>query len=440
MPRTRPRLGPQPRMARMNILFLHPNFPAQFRHMAAAFGSNKQHRVVFATMNERPEWKIPGVEKAVFGLKKGPDEGTPFMTRHFTEALMKGEAFYVLAKDMAKRGFTPDIVVGHSGWGTTMFVKDAFPKIPFVCFFEWYYRAFGSDADFDPSEPLTERTLLHIRAKNAPILIDLAACDMGYSPTHWQKAQFPREFHGKIAVRHDGIDTTYFAPMPGQTMVLPDLDLSLEQEIVTYATRGMEPYRGFPQFMRATEILLKKRPRCHVVIAGSDRVSYGRQLPEGETYKQRMLDTLDLDMSRVHFVGSLPYGQYKRLLQASHAHIYLTRPFVLSWSMLEAMSCGCCVVASDTAPVREVVRNDVNGLLVDFFSPEQIAARVGEVLDDPDRKRAIREAARRTIVDRFDLARLLPGHLRMVVNVAQRKPPMEGVPLVPGADPQRAAT
>ena len=420
----------------MNILFLHPNFPAQFRHMAGAFGASKENRVVFATMNERPEWKIPGVEKAIFGLKKGPSKETPFMLRHFAEAEMKGEAVFMLAKDMATRGFKPDVIVGHSGWGTTMFVKDAFPNTPFICFFEWYYRAFGSDADFDPSEPISERTVLHIRVKNAPILLDLTACDMGYSPTHWQKAQFPREFHPKIAVRHDGIDTHYFVPEVGQTMVLPDLDLSLEPEIVTYATRGMEPYRGFPQFMEAVAILLRNRPRCHVVIAGSDRVSYGRQLPEGESYKQRMLDTLDLDMSRVHFVGSLPYGHYKRLLQASHAHIYLTRPFVLSWSMLEAMSCGCCVVASDTPPVREVVRDNVNGLLVDFFSPKQIAARVGEVLDDPDRKRAIREAARRTVVDRFDLTRLLPGHVRMVTNVAMRRAPMDGVPPVPGADPQ----
>jgi glycosyltransferase involved in cell wall biosynthesis len=189
------------------------------------------------------------------------------------------------------------------------------------------------------------------------------------------------------------------------------LDLSAVEEIITYVARGMEPYRGFPQFMQAVASLQQLRPHCHVVVVGQDRVAYGKSLPEGKTYRQLMLETLDLDLSRIHFVGHLPYSLYLQVLQASTVHVYLTRPFVLSWSMLEAMATECLVVASRTPPVEEVIKDGVNGLLVDFFSPEAIVERVLEVLDHPDRMAMIRAQARQSILLRYDLAKLLPLHL-----------------------------
>ena len=410
----------------MNILFVHPNFPAQFRHMAAALGGDPANRVVFATMNERPEWNIPGVRKAVFQVRrKAP--GAFFLARHFEESAMKGEALYAMGKELKKKGFVPDVIAAHSGWGTSLFLKDLFPEAPLLCFFEWFYRAEGADVGFDPDEPLTEPARLQLRTKNASILMDLDACDFGYTPTGWQKAQFPKEFHGKIMVRHDGVDVNYFAPEPGEKLVLPGLDLSLAKEIVTYATRGMEPYRGFPQFVEALPAILEQRPECHVVIAGEDRVCYGKKLPDKKTYKELMLDKVSLDPARVHFTGSLPYGQYKRLLQASTVHVYLTRPFVLSWSMLEAMACGCLVVGSDTAPVREVLEDGVNGLLTDFFSPQAIADRVVEALARREEFGSLRLAARRTIEERYALQTLLPGHVRLVRNLGERRNPLDGM-------------
>ncbi|EMG38684.1 glycosyltransferase [Desulfocurvibacter africanus PCS] len=193
------------------------------------------------------------------------------------------------------------------------------------------------------------------------------------------------------------------------------------REIVTYATRGMEPYRGFPQFMEAAALLLKERPGCHIVVAGEDRVCYGKPLPAGQSYKQQALDQLDLDISKLHFPGALPYGRYKRLLQASDVHVYLTRPFVLSWSRLEAMSCGCLVVASDPQPVREVLRHDVNGLLTPFFSPEQLAATVNHALERKEELRPLRESARETIEQRFALKRLMPAHLNLMQTVLRNR-------------------
>ncbi|WP_013323096.1 glycosyltransferase family 4 protein [Gloeothece verrucosa] len=403
----------------MRVLFIHPNFPAQFRHLARAFGSNSQNQVIFATKNENPEWKIPGVTRAMYAPHRQPNRETHHYLRNSEEAVLQGQAAFRTAEQLKKQGFIPDIIYGHSGWGGTLYMKDIFPHTPLMCYFEWYYNAYGADADFDPSDPLSVDDYLRIRTKNAAILMDLVHCDHGVSPTHWQRSQFPHTFHPKISVVHDGIDVEYFKPNPGAKLILPQLDLSHVDEIVTYVARGMEPYRGFPQMIESLAYIQERLPNCHVVIVGSDRVAYGKSLPDGKTYKQYMLEKVPLDLSRVHFVGSLPYGQYLKVIQASTAHIYLTRPFVLSWSMLEAMSTGCLIIGSDTPPVKEVIQDGVNGLLVDFFSPKEIAERVEEVIKHPTRMADIRLQARQTIVEKYSLQQLLSQHIELMSKVAK---------------------
>ena len=395
----------------MKILFLHPNFPAQFRHLAAKLGQDPKNQVVFGT--GRQEGSIPGVTKVLYGKSRTARPETHHYVRPLENAVLEGQGVYRLSQKLKNENFFPDIVYGHSGWGPTLFIKDIFPKAKLLCYFEWFYHAHGSDADFDPSDPLDEDAIAKIRIKNAPILLDLYSCDRGLSPTNWQRQQFPLEFHSKIKAHHDGVDINYFKPNPGAKLTLPRIDLNLSEakEIVTYVARGMEPYRGFPQLIETISILQKQRPECHFVIVGKNRVAYGKPLPDGKTYKDAMLEKFPLDMERVHFTGLIPYDEYLQVLQASDAHIYLTRPFVLSWSMLEAMAVGCLIVGSTTAPVKEVIEDGVNGLLVDFFKPEEIAAKVNEALDNPEGMAKIRTQARKTIVQRYDLNRLLPQHL-----------------------------
>lgn len=405
----------------MRILFLHPNFPAQFRHLAMALGKDPRHLVVFGSAGG--EGSIPGVHKASYQVARAVHPQTHHYVRSLENAVLTGQAVYRMAVDLKEQGFVPDVVYAHSGWGPGLFVKDVFPDARFYGYFEWYYHARGSDADFDPSDPVTVDDEPRIRVKNAPILLDLSSCDRGLCPTRWQRRQFPSEYRSKLKVLHDGIDTAFFRPKPGARLVLPDigLDLSACSEIVTYVARGMEPYRGFPQFMEAVALLQKARPQCHVVVVGEDRVAYGRPLPEGQSYKQLMLDKLSLDHSRLHFTGRLPYDQYLQVLQASSVHVYLTRPFVLSWSMLEAMSAGCFVIGSDTAPVREVIQDGENGWLVDFFSPQAIATRIDEALERGDRLQAMRANARATICKHYDLAKLLPKHLAWLTGSSKAK-------------------
>jgi glycosyltransferase involved in cell wall biosynthesis len=398
----------------MRILFLHPNFPAQFRHVAAAIAKDRRHQVVFGT--QRRDGHLPGVCKALYKPTREARPETHHYVHPLENAVLQGQAVYRMAEQLKARGFVPDIVYGHSGWGPTLFCKDIFPKAKLLCYFEWFYHARGTDADFDPNEPLDADSEARIRMKNTPILTDLYSCDRGLSPTYWQRQQFPSEYQSKITVLHDGVDTQFFCPKPGAKLVLPriNLDLSQVDELITYVGRGMEPYRGFPQFMETVALLQQRRPQCHVVIVGEDRVAYGKPLPNGKTYKEAMLEKLPLDLSRIHFTGRLPYEEYLQVLQASTVHIYLTRPFVLSWSMLEALSAGCLLVASDTAPVREAIQDGANGLLADFFSPEAIADRVEEVLNHPDRLSSLRVKARETILKRYDLSQLLPQHLQWI--------------------------
>jgi glycosyltransferase involved in cell wall biosynthesis len=395
----------------MRILFLHSNFPAQFRHLAVALSKDRDNRVIFGTA--RQEGEIPGVYKVIYAQSRKPHKETHHYIKPLEDAVLQGQAVYRVLDKLKKDGFVPDIVYGHSGWGPTLFVKDIFPQAKLLCYFEWFYRSRGSDVDFDPNEPLTPDDKLRIRIKNTPIFTDLYSCDAGLCPTLWQMQQFPPEYQKKIHVLHDGIDTNYFFPKPGEKLVLPSihLDLSEAKEIVTYVSRGMEPYRGFPQFMEAVSLLQKRRKRCHFVVVGEDRVAYGRRLPHGKTFKRLMLEKFDFDLSRLHFTGRLPYSQYLQVLRASSAHVYLTRPFVLSWSMLEAMSARCLVIASNTPPVTEIIQDGVNGILVDFFSTQEIANRVEEALDSPDQMASIRVKARETILEKYDLAKLLPKHL-----------------------------
>jgi glycosyltransferase involved in cell wall biosynthesis len=398
----------------MRILFLHPNFPAQFRHLAVALAQDSRHQVVFGT--NRKEGSLPGVNKVLYDPSRTAHPQTHHYVRTLENAVLQGQAVYRLGDKLKAQGFIPDVVYGHSGWGPTLFIKDIFPSAKLLCYFEWFYHAHGSDADFDPSEPLTADDEARIRLKNAPILLDLYSCDHGLAPTYWQRQQFPPEYHNKITVFHDGVDTEFFQPQPEAKLVLPRLNLDLQEvpEIVTYVARGMEPYRGFPQFIESVALLQQRRPQCHVVIVGENRVAYGKQLPGNQTYKELMISKVPLDLNRVHFTGLLPYPEYLQVLQSSSVHIYLTRPFVLSWSMLEALSTGCLIVASRTHPVTEVIEDGVNGLLVDFFSPQEIADRVEEALNSPTSMAPIRVKARETILERYNLAELLPKHLHWI--------------------------
>jgi glycosyltransferase involved in cell wall biosynthesis len=402
----------------MNILFLHRNFPAQFRHVLIELAKDQANKIVFIT-NTSNTPNIKGVNKFIYKTKREVPKDCHNYLRFYEDAIIHGQACAEAAIFFKNKGFEPDIIYGHT-WGPTMFMKDIFPDVPLICYFEWFYNSDGGDVGFN--RKINENDRARTRCLNSHLLVDLYTCDKGISPTKWQKEQFPKEFHDKIEVLHEGIDINFFVPNPDAKLKIPntDIELSAKDEVITYATRGMEQYRGFPQFMEAAEKLLKQRPKVHIVIGGEDRVCYGPKLVNG-SFKQLMLDKLDLDMNRVHFTGSLPYTEYLKILQISSVHVYLTYPFVLSWSMLEAMSAQCCIVASDTPPVLEVMQDNYNGLLVDFFDVDGIIEKVNYALNQKEKMHQIRQNARKTIIKNFALHHLLPQHIDMIKKAKFKK-------------------
>lgn len=404
----------------MNILFLHRNFPAQFRHIAMELAKDPKNKVFFITNNDKLQ--LQGINKIVYKTKREVPKNCHRYLRFYEESIIHAQATAEAALALKEQGFKPNIIYGHT-WGQTMFMKDVFPDVPLLCYFEWFYQAENSDVDFG-GKVLNIDERAKLRSKNSHLLVDLYTCDAGICPTNWQKSQFPEKFHDDIKVLHDGVDTDFCKPDNKTKFVVKDKNLKLtaKDEVITYATRGMEAYRGFPEFMRAAAILLKKRPNAHVVIGGEDRVCYGPQLAN-TTYKEMMLKELDPKksesfMERIHFVGGLPFNEYVNLLQISSAHVYLTYPFVLSWSALDAMSCGCCIVASNTPPVLEFMQDNHSALLFDFFNVEQLVEKVEYALDNKDKMQELRHNARKIIVDNYALKDLLPKHIEYVKQLA----------------------
>lgn len=400
----------------MKFLFSHRNFPAQFRHILLELAQDPTNEIVFLTGTQN-NIEIKGIKKVVYKLKREVPKNCHRYLRQYEEAVIHGQSAAEAAIKLKQQGFIPNVIYAHS-WGNSMFLKDVFPDTPQLNYCEWYYNAKGADIGFN-GEIINEDRLALTKCKNAQLLIDLVNCDKGICPTQWQKAQIPKEFHNKIEVIHDGIDTDYFVPDENAVLKIPNTntELSAKDEVITYATRGMEPYRGFPQFMEIAEKLLKLRPNLHVVIGGEDRVCYGPK-PKNGSFKEILLNKLDLDMSRVHFTGGLPYGEYRKLLQISSVHVYLTYPFILSWSLLEAMSIGCSIVASKTAPVEEVIKHNENGLLVDFYDIDEFVKQINYLLDNPQEN--LRKNARQTIVDNYDLKKLLPQHIEILKSLANK--------------------
>ncbi len=401
----------------MNIIFLHRNFPAQFKFLALELAKDKNNNVFFVTNNENTQ-PFGGIKKVIYKLKRQVPDDCHRYLRFYEESIIHGQSAAEALISLQMQGFEPDVIFGHS-WGSSLFVKEVFPDVPYVAHLEWYYNPVNSDVDFGGKE-LDIDAKASLKIKNSHILQDLVSCDYGISPTQWQKAQFPAAFADKIKVMHEGIDVDFCRPDENAEFKVPNTNITLtkKDEILTYATRGMEEYRGFPEFMKAASILMKQRPNLHVLIGGEDRVCYGRHL-QNDTFKKKMLRELDFDMSRLHFAGSLMYKDYVKLLQVSTAHVYLTYPFVLSWSFLEAMAAGCRIIASDTPPVKEVMKDGYNGILTDFYDIDALVQKVNMVLDDRNKFDELTVNARKTIVDNYDIKNLLPKEVEFFKSIAK---------------------
>lgn len=409
----------------MKVLFLHQNFPGQFKYLAPAMARRGDE--VRALRLEGQD--VPGVKVMQY---KAPQGSTPKVHRwalEFEAKMIRADGCGRAMEAMKKDGFAPDLVIAHPGWGESLMVADLFPNARQLHFLEWYYHVHGADVGFDASidgpEPVSPG---QVRAKNAVNLLALEQMDLGYSPTHWQRSKIPEQFHSRIEVVHDGVNTDFLQPKPDATVHFErdGITLSRDDELVTFINRNLEPLRGWHVFARSLPRLMEERPNAHVAIIGGSGVSYGAPSSKNESWRAELMAEVGttLDMERIHFLGLVPYMAMVQLLSASSCHVYLTMPFVLSWSMLEAMALGAIVVGSETPPVQEVIEHGKNGLLTPFHDADQLAETIIDVLAKPQDYEHLRAAARQTVIERYDLNSIcLPRLLKLADRTAGLKRP-----------------
>lgn len=425
----------------MRILFIHQNLPAQFTHPIRALCASGEHEVYgiaaehamarcaqihpgLKLLGYKPPGPATGAAPATPG-EAPPASAAPRLHPYLTDAdnqVRRGQAVARALLALKNKGITPDVALAHPGWGESLFFKDIFPDVPLIGYFEYFFTACGGDVGFDPEFPDSIDNQCRLRVRNALYLSALESADVGLTPTHWQQSRFPAALRSKIEVIHEGVDTEANQPDPQARFEWQGQTFEAGQPIITYVARGLEPYRGFHGFMRALPELLRRNPQARVLIVGGDAVSYGRSHPSKRSWREVLLDEVgpELDASRVFFTGKLPRDAYLKVLQVSAAHVYLTYPFVLSWSMLEAMACGALIIGSRTAPVEEVIRHGENGLLVDFFDREALLSTVTNALNQAAALQPLRAAARATVVAHYDLrSRALPATLALIERLAR---------------------
>ena len=409
----------------MNILLVHQNFPGQFKFLGPAL-ARRGHAVVAMTMQKTSAREWQGVKLVPYAAERGSTPNVHPWVSDFETKAIRGEACFRAALQMKASGFSPDVILAHHGWGESLFLKDVWPEAKLGIYCEFFYHPQGADVGFDPEFPPRDAgDVCRLRLKNLNNLLHFGVADAGISPTHWQASTFPQPFRSRITVVHDGIDTDAVAPNPAVSLTLNgNLVLTTQDEVITFVNRNLEPYRGYHVFMRALPRILASRPRARVLIVGGDDVSYGARPENGQKWKDIFAAEVrpqisEVDWARVHFLGHIPYQHFIALLQLSTVHVYLTYPFVLSWSLLEAMSVGCAIVASDTQPLHEAIRHGETGRLVGFFDVEGLTREICALLDDPVARHRLGVAARAFARTHYDLSSVcLPRQLAWVEGLA----------------------
>jgi glycosyltransferase involved in cell wall biosynthesis len=410
----------------LKVLFLHQNFPGQFKHLAPALAA-AGHEVHALLLSNKPGMQWQGVKVHTYFPRRSSTPNIHPWIIDVEAKVIRGEAVLHWATQIKQQGFSPDVVIAHPSWGESLFIKQVWPQTRLGLFYEMMYQAQGQDVHFDPEFSKPEVSPgSRLMVKNSIAYLQHQAVDAAISPTQWQANTYDADMRDKITVIHDGIDTAAIRPDPQARLTLDNgLSWSREDEVLTFVSRNLEPYRGYHIFMRALPNILRLRPNVQVLIVGGDGVSYGAKAPEGQTWKKIFIDEVrgqisDADWQRVHFLGRLSYAHFLTMLQISRVHVYLTYPFVLSWSLIEAMSSGCAILASDTSPVREAIQADVTGKLLPFFDVDAWAQGVHQLMESADERKRLGENARLEAIKRYDLQTVcLPQQLAWVIALAQ---------------------
>lgn len=440
----------------MKLLFIHQNFPGQYLHLVQHLHRLGGYEIL--GLGEARNITNRGVVQGITTIGYRSPQGAGTRTHHYLQsteaALRRGQTVARSLLELKAKGYVPDVISVHPGWGEALFIRDVYPNTPLLMFCEYYFRAGEADLQFDPEFPYTADWAFSVRIRNSAQVLSLITASACICPTPWQASRYPSFVQTNMHIIHDGVNTDYMVPDPAQTLTIqplatpgesriagcprspgadgerpaasetpcgPPITLSRKDKVITYIGRNLEPYRGFHVFLRALPDLQRLHPDARTLIVGSDGISYSPMLPDGQTYKAKYLAEMQdaLDLSRIHFLDRIPYDALRALFRISSAHVYLTYPFVLSWSALEAMACESLLIASRTPPVEEVIVHNSNGLLVDFFDKEALVGCLDQALRDPEQFSALRRNARRTVVEDFHLDKCLNKQVEMLHALAR---------------------
>ena len=408
----------------MKVFFVHQNFPGQFLHLAPEMARRGHDVLALTDAGNKRQATVKTLRYKHEAQRVDPAQTR--LGRNYTAMSDRGVSCARACLQLRdKDGYYPDVIFGHSGWGETLFLKEIWPTAKLIVYAEFYYRGVGADVGFDREfAPYGFDQVMIAQGRAAHLGQSLIHADAGLAPTQWQASTYPESLRGMIRVIHDGVNTEVMVPNPAASVTLPDgRVLKAGDEVLTFVNRNLEPYRGYHIFMRALPEILAARPQAQVVIVGGDEVSYGAPPKDAKGWKETILAEVrdKIDMNRVHFMGKVPYPVFVNIMQISRAHAYLTYPFVLSWSMIEAMAAGCLVVASKTAPVQEVLDHGKTGLLVDFFDVKALSGTLIDALGNPVKYQPLRDAARAFALQNYDLKTIcLPKMVGFVESFAPK--------------------
>jgi glycosyltransferase involved in cell wall biosynthesis len=378
--------------------------------------------------------ELPGIPLYRWSSARGSTPGLFTPATRAEADFIRGAATVAAADSLARKGFSPDVIVAHPGWGESLFLKEIWPNARMLLVGELIYSTSGGDVNFDPEfgqADLDEKVRVH--AKNASQLLAFAFADLIICPTAFQAAAFPASLQPNLRIVHKGIDVSLAKTRSKDRISFASGDTVIGADgVITYVSRTLEPQRGFHIFLRALPDVLKACPKAQVVIVGDDRRrGYGPAPKGGRTWKNVLLEELgdDLDLARVHFTGNIAHRDLIDVFSVSSVHVYYTYPFVLSWSLLEAMACECLVIASDTPPVRDAIRNGKEGILLPFLHVESLSKALVDVLKKPDGFEPLRKQGRARVVADFGAEAATGSWLAAIDELLPVSPaPGSGVP------------
>ena len=389
----------------MHLLLIHQNFPGQFRDLAPAWLASGHQVTAIGSTSAAPtghQWH--GLQYLQYRFEEKPSH------------LERGSAVAKLVQQLIEQDHPPDLVMSHSAWGESLCLRRVCRDVPWISYPELWGNprslGFGFDQSLDGLTP--EAT----RFSSANLITELALLQSSASvvASRSQLLSFPKSLQHRLTLQPEGVDLQRIKPDASACLTIPKMGLEFRagQPLVTFISRHLEPLRGLRQMLMAWPLVSQTIPEAQLLLVGGKGQGYSLQRPKGQNHLEDALNNLPDTTNRrtIHCLGRLPYEEMLTLLQCSACHVALSYPYTLSWSVLEALSCGVPVISNPDSPISVELGDDANKALalVPFDDIASLSLKTIELLQHPQRARAMGAAGRSWIEQNASLEQALKGY------------------------------